>query len=75
MKKIESFDFVLFVGDVISGICFRPFWLKLLGFWLDGIFRLKFLLETMLESKSFEPVMGFLAFLVQKLRFENNKNW
>jgi len=28
---------------------------------------LKFSLETRLESESFEPLMNFLAFLVQKL--------
>jgi len=28
---------------------------------------LKFLLETRLESESFEPLIDFLAFLVQKL--------
>jgi len=40
-----------FVGYVISGIGFRPFWLKLPGpgpQLLDGIFWLKFLLETRL---------------------------
>jgi len=28
---------------------------------------LKFLLETRLDSKSYEPLIDFLAFLVQKL--------
>jgi len=30
-------------------------------------------LETRLESKSFEPLLGFLAFLVQKVWPKNNK--
>jgi len=32
---------------------------------LDGSISLKFLLETRLYSESFEPLIGFLAFLVQ----------
>jgi len=34
----------------------------------EGSFSLKFLMETTLESESFEPLFNFLAFLVQKLR-------
>ena len=34
---------------------------------------LKFSLETMLESESFEPLIDFLAFLVQKLWSKINK--
>ena len=34
---------------------------------------LKFSLETRLESESFEPLIDFLAFLVQKLRSKINK--
>ena len=34
---------------------------------------LKFPLETRLESESFEPLIDFLAFLVQKLWFKINK--
>jgi len=34
---------------------------------------LKFLLETRLESESFEPLIDFLAFLVQKLWSKINK--
>jgi len=30
-KTLESFDFQVFVGDVISGIDFKPFWLRLPG--------------------------------------------
>jgi len=34
---------------------------------LDKSILLKFSLETSLESESFEPLIDFLAFLVQKL--------
>jgi len=34
---------------------------------LDGSILLKFTLETRLESESFEPLIDFLTFLVQKL--------
>ena len=34
---------------------------------LYGSISLKFSLETRLESESFEPLIDFLAFLVQKL--------
>jgi len=34
---------------------------------LDGSILLKFLLETWLKSESFEPFIGFLSFLVEKL--------
>jgi len=34
---------------------------------LDKSISLKFSLETRLESKSFEPLIDFLTFLVQKL--------
>jgi len=46
------------VSDVISGVGFRPFWLRLPGPGpkpLDGSILLKFLLETRLESEYFEP--------------------
>jgi len=54
MKK--SLGFAFFVSDVISGIGFWPFWLKLPGAWLnllDVSILLKFLLETRLKSESF----------------------
>jgi len=38
-------------------------WAKL----LDGSISLKFLLDTRLKFESFEPLIRFLAFLVQKL--------
>ena len=38
-----------------------------------GIISLKFLLETRLESKFFEHLISFLAFLIQQLWPKNNK--
>jgi len=61
---------VFFVGDVISGMGFWPFWLRLPGPGPScqmGIISLKILLETRRTSRSFEPLIGFLAFLVQVL--------
>jgi len=40
---------------------------------LDGSISLKVSLENRLESESFEPLIDFLAFLVQKILFEINK--
>ena len=40
---------------------------------LGQSFSLKFSLETRLESESFEPLIDFLAFLVQNLWFRINK--
>ena len=37
------------------------------------VFRSKFSLETRLEPESYEPLINFLAFLVQKLWSKNNK--
>ena len=59
--------FVFFVSDVISKV---GFWLLYLtcAQLLDGSISLKFSMETRLESaKSFETLIDFLAFLVQKL--------
>ena len=74
LKKIGVLGF--FISDIISGVCFWPFWLKLPGpgpKLLDGSISLKFLLETRLESKSFEPLIGFLRFQVQTLWHKTNK--
>jgi len=55
------------VTDVISKVVLGSFWLiawpraQLLG----QSVSLKFSLETRLESESFEPLINFLAFLVQ----------
>jgi len=63
------------VSDVISEVLFWPFWLMLPGLGpnrLAKVFHrlakyLKFSLETRPRSESFEPLINFLAFLVQKL--------
>jgi len=48
---MESLQFGLVVGDVVSGVGFRPFWLRLpvCGHQAhDGIFDSRFLVETRL---------------------------
>jgi len=57
------------VTDVISEVVLGSFWLAT---WsraqpLDQSVSLKFSFETRLESESFEPLIDFLAFLVQNL--------
>jgi len=55
---------------------FRPFWPTSSGPRpkpLDGSISLKFLLETKLESESFDTLDNLLGFWVQKLRPKNNK--
>ena len=64
------------MSDVISKVGLWPFWLNVS--WpraqlLDGSILLKLSLETRLESEFLEPLMDFLAFLVQKLWPEINK--
>jgi len=65
-----------FVSDVISEVVFGSFWLMFPGLQLQRntfaqplgrSVSLKFSLETRLESESFEPLIDFLAFLVQTL--------
>jgi len=54
----------------MSDIVFGPFWLMLPRLEPNHQARsilLKFSLETSLESESFEPLIDFLAFLVQNL--------
>jgi len=74
MKK-SILVLLFFVSDVISSwvlaILAQVTWR-----WAQpqaGNISLKFLLETRLESESFEPLIGFLTFLVQKLWANNNK--
>jgi len=70
MSELKSLGFVFFVGDVISGAGFWPFWLRLPGSepqLLDGSILLRFSLETREESKSFKPLIDFLRFQVQNL--------
>ena len=54
------------MSDVISEVVFGSFWFMLLGL-APNLYPKYFALETRLESKSFEPLIDFLAFLVQKL--------
>jgi len=64
------------VGNVRSRVGFWSFWLRLPGprpKLLDGSILLKFLLETRLESESFEHFIGFLGIQVQKLWPKNQK--
>ena len=56
--------------DVISEVVLGSFWHMLPGLGAQPLGQsvsLKFSLETRLESKSFKPLIDFLAFLVQKL--------
>jgi len=58
------------VTDVISEVVLGSFWLIVA--WpraqpLSQSVSLKFSLETRLESESFEPLINFLAYLVQNL--------
>jgi len=57
------------VSDIISKVVFGQFCLLVpdLGPTTRQKFLLKFLLETRLKSASFETLINFLAFLVQKL--------
>ena len=57
------------MSDIITEIGFWPFWLMLLGLGPNARWKYfaEVLLETRLESESFEPLIDFLAFLVQKL--------
>jgi len=59
-----------FVSDIISGGLLGhlgPLYLALGLKPLDGSISLMFLLETMLQSKSFDTLDGLLGFQVQKL--------
>jgi len=68
--------YFFFLSDIIRSVGFRFGWLKLFGprpKLLDGSISLKFSLETRPESNSFETLIGFLRFQVQKLWPNNNK--
>jgi len=57
------------VVDVVSGVGFTPFWLRIPGPGpqpQQGSIFLAFLVETRLKSKSLELLIGFLGLLVQK---------
>jgi len=64
-KKFFWLGCGFFVSDVISEVVLWSFWLMLPGLGSGQSVSLKFSLETRLESKSFEPLINFLAFLVQ----------
>ena len=69
-KKIVGWGCGFFVSDVIKWSSFGVILAHVAGPKaqpLDQIISLKFLLETRLKSESFEPLINFLAFLVQKL--------
>ena len=56
--------------EVVATVGFSPFWLMLPGLraqLLDQSILLNFSLETRIEPKYFEPLIDFLAFLIQKL--------
>ena len=70
-KKIFCLGgFGFFVSDIISGGHLGPPWPTLLGHGrqpLGGSISLKFLLETRLQSESFDTLDDLLGFRVQKL--------
>ena len=73
---LQQKKFCFFVIEIISEVGFWPFLAQVT--WpgpkpLDRIILLKFSMETMLESVSFEPVVNFLEFLLQKLWSKINK--
>jgi len=59
------------VGDVVNGVGLGHFLLKLLGPWSQlhkGSILLKCLLEARINSESFDPMIDFLRFLVEKFK-------
>jgi len=79
-KSWKVLDFRFFMGTIIHGVGFMPFWFRLPVPGLQpqrGNISLKFPVETRLKSESLEPLIGFLAFLVQKFqpkKLNLNKN-
>jgi len=70
LKKNWSFRFQVFCGRYHKQDRFKPFWPWLLGPEpqpQEGNISPMFLVETRLKSESFEPLIGFLMFLVQTL--------
>jgi len=66
-KNYKFWGFAFFVGDFISGVGFKPFWPRLPGPGpqpQDGCFLFKLSVESRLKSS--EPLIDFLACLVQK---------
>jgi len=74
-KKSATLNQKIFVNDIISGVGCLLFWLRLRSPQpkrLESIL-LKFVLETRLESESFEALTDFLRIRVQKLWSGNNE--
>ena len=76
-KKNWGSGFHFFAGDFVSGVGFGHFGSRRLlapgPKPLDGSISLKFLLETRLESESFEPLIDLLVFWFQKLSPKSNE--
>ena len=67
--KFGGLGFNFFVSDVISGVGFWPVCLMLPGpgpILKVEVFCSSFYWQVQLESEFFEPLIDFLAFLVQK---------
>ena len=77
IEKNGSFRFQFFCGWHHKWGRFWHFWLRSSSPELqpqETIFWLKFVLETRLKSESFEPLIGFQAFLVKRFG-QKNKFW
>jgi len=75
-KKFFEFEFWIFCEWHHKWSSFRPFWPTSSGPGPeppDDSISLKFLLETRLESESFDTLDDLLGFQVQKLWSKNNK--
>jgi len=67
-----------FVGDVVSGASFAAIFTQVTWPWAPTTRWnfVRFLLETKLESESFDPLIGFLAFLTGLWRWSQyNFGW
>ena len=68
LKKFLAWGCRFFVSDVIKWRTSRPPWSTSPGpKLLDGSISVKFLLETRLQSKSFDTLDDLLGFQIQKL--------
>jgi len=70
-EKILFWVSGFFVGDTISGVGFKPFWLRLPGpgpQLQEENISLKFSVVTRLKSKSFEPLNSSLLLSAPELR-------
>jgi len=74
LKKNIGFGFI--VSDTMTRVGYWPLYLRLFAPGpkpLDGNISLKFVLENRLEHESFQPLIDFLGFWIQKLWSENSK--